>query len=58
MGNEKYDTRLYWQMVGEPVIRDALAEGGFWTTIFDPDLARAQWQAAPDPLAIAHLLPH
>lgn len=26
--------------------------------IFDPDRAKENWQAAPDDLAIVHLLPH
>jgi hypothetical protein len=57
-GTSHYDGLLYWKEVGEPIIREALAEGGFWTEIFDPDLTAKQWHAAPDHLAILHLLPH
>jgi hypothetical protein len=57
-GTRNYDAQLYWKEVGEPIIREALAEGGFWTEIFDPDLAKQQWHVAPDHLAILHLLPH
>lgn len=56
-GRENYNGPRYWETVGRPLIDEALAEGGFWTEVFDPDLARTQWQAAPDILAILHLLP-
>jgi len=57
VGNENYSTSLYWQAVGQPIIREAFAQGGFWTEIYDPDLAKEHWHAAGDELAIAHLLP-
>lgn len=57
-GTADYDNLLYWKMVGKPIIDEALAQGGFWTKIFDPDRAKENWQAAPDDLAILHLLPH
>jgi hypothetical protein len=57
LGNETYDRLLHWKAVGEPLIREALEEGGFWTGIFDPDLAKKHWATAPDALAIAHMLP-
>lgn len=57
VANETYDRMLHWKVVGEPLVREALQQGGFWTGIFDPDLARKHWSAAPDALAIAHLLP-
>ena len=56
-GGYNYDSSLYWKAVGEPIIHEALARGGFWTEIFDPDMAEKWWQAAPDDLAIVHLLP-
>jgi len=56
-GTRNYDPVLYWKEIGAPIIREALAEGGFWTEIFDPDLTEQQWHTAPDHLAIVHLLP-
>jgi hypothetical protein len=56
-GRENYDGPLYWQQVGKPLIDEALARGGFWTQIFDPDLAGKHWQTNPDALAILYLLP-
>lgn len=55
-GTANYDNRLYWNTVGAPIIREALAEGGFWTELFDPELAKEQWETAPDRLAMVHLL--
>jgi hypothetical protein len=51
-----YDSMLYWQTVGRPLIEEALEQGGFWTELFDPDAARKEWQDAPQKFAIAHLL--
>jgi len=56
-GRSDYDSLLYWKGVGMPIIHDALAEGGFWTEVFDPKVAEEQWLTAPDQLAIVHLLP-
>lgn len=56
-GTTHYDHLLYWKEVGQPIIREALAEGGFWSEIFDPELTEQQWQASPDVLAVMHLLP-
>ena len=56
VGNHLYDSLLYWQIVGRPIVEDALREGGVWTRIFDPDLARKHWKVAPDQLANAYLL--
>ena len=56
-GTSHYDHMLYWKGVGAPIIREALDEGGFWTEVFDPELAEQQWQASPDILAVLHLLP-
>ncbi len=56
VGNHLYDSLLYWQTVGWPIIRDALHEGGAWARIFDPDLAIRQWKSAPDQLANPYLL--
>ena len=56
-GKENYDSLGYWEAVGRPIIQEALAECGFWTEIFDPDVAERQWPAAPDELAMLYLLP-
>ncbi len=56
-GRENYDGSQYWQTVGRPLIDEALAHGGFWTDVFDPDLAARLWTANPDLLAILDLLP-
>ena len=56
-GNRNYNSSLYWATVGRPLIDDALARGGFWTDVFDPDLVEKQWSAAPDDVALLDLLP-
>lgn len=56
-GRENYDGLLYWQTAGKPLIDEALTAGGFWTEVFDPDLAARHWRAQPDALAVLHLLP-
>lgn len=56
--NHPYDSALYWKTVGTSLIEEALSEGGWWTEVFDPTLARTAWNAAPDELAIAYLLMH
>ena len=55
--HRKYSYRIYWEQVGEPLVREAMNRGGFWTGIFDPDLVEDGWATAPDALVIAHLLP-
>ena len=55
-GAHDYDPRLYWQAVGKPLIDEILAQGGFWTEIYDPDQVRERWLKGPDDLAILHLL--
>jgi hypothetical protein len=45
-----------WLSVAEPTVREALADGGAWTELFSPDLVAEHWPAAPDQIAIAHLL--
>ena len=60
--HKKYSASRYWSTVGEKLMADALARGGFWTELFDPDQVRQSWAEAPgktspDPLAIAHVLP-
>ncbi len=52
-----YDARRSWREAGAPLIEDALREGGFWTEVFDPDLARRHAFDAPDELAMLALLP-
>jgi hypothetical protein len=56
-GTTNYDNALYWNAVGALIIREAIAQGGFWTELFDPDKIAEHWQHAPDRLAIVHLLP-
>ncbi|MFQ5783917.1 MAG: hypothetical protein ACE5H8_03735 [Alphaproteobacteria bacterium] len=56
-GKDYYDYATYWQMVGKPIIDEALAKDGLWTEIFDPDLARAGWATAADEIAMLHLIP-
>ena len=56
-GNRNFKSSAYWQEVGAPIIFNAIEQGGFWTTIFDPDLVKLQWESAPDAFAIAYLLP-
>ncbi len=55
-GNDNYSSTLYWQEVGRPIIDELLAQGGWWTEVFDPSLAAERWQAAPDELAVISLL--
>ena len=56
MGRENYDGVSYWGTVGRPLIEEALANGGFWTEVFDPDAVAAGWQEKPDLLPILYLL--
>ncbi|MDP8955918.1 MAG: hypothetical protein M3N24_03035 [Actinomycetota bacterium] len=56
VGHLSYDSTLYWKTVGSSLIEQALSEGGWWTEVFDPALARTAWDEAPDMLAIAYLL--
>ena len=56
VGNEKFDTVGYWDQVARPLITEGLKTGGFWTQLFDPDLASEHWREAPDELAIALML--
>ena len=55
-GNDNYNSSLYWETVGKPIIEEALSQGGLWTKIFDPDKTIRKWQSAPDDLAILYLL--
>jgi hypothetical protein len=52
-----YDTSLYWEDVGAPLVTEGLAQDGFWSEIYDPAKARAEWQSVADDLAVACLLP-
>jgi hypothetical protein len=45
-----------WEVAAEPLVREALAQGGTWTEILAPDLVAEHWRAAPDRVAMAHLL--
>jgi hypothetical protein len=56
-GTAGEDTDAAWEMVAEPIVQEALTDGGTWTEILSPDLAAAEWRAAPDHVPIAHLLP-
>jgi hypothetical protein len=44
-------------VVGKPIIDEALAQGGFWTEVFDPDLGQKEWHIAPNDLAMLYLMP-
>ena len=46
----------YWEAVGNPLIHEALARGGFWTEVLDPDAVAKQWQTAPDELMMLSVL--
>ena len=56
-GRRNYDGALYWQTAGKPLVAEALRQGGFWTEVFDPILARGSQIDNADALAILHLLP-
>jgi hypothetical protein len=58
--HRKFHYKYYWKDVGKPLLDEAFEQGGFWTELFDPPRARAQWNAfksGADVIAIAHLLP-
>jgi hypothetical protein len=58
--HRKYHYKYYWKDVGQPVLREAFDEGGFWTEIFDPAGARDGWaesSSSADAVVVAHLLP-
>ncbi|NIR43221.1 MAG: hypothetical protein GWN99_04725 [Gemmatimonadetes bacterium] len=57
-GEGNYDSALYWKTTARPIIDECLRDDGFWTELFDPDLVRDRWEAAPQELAITYLLPH
>lgn len=59
--HKKYSTSWYWRTVGGDLIREAFAQDGLWTSLFDADQARRAWdeapgKVAPDAIAIAHVL--
>ncbi|NOT30807.1 MAG: hypothetical protein HOP15_10215 [Planctomycetes bacterium] len=58
--HRKFHYKYYWKDVGLPLLEEAFAQPGFWSELFDPDMAREQWKTckgAADLLAISHLLP-
>jgi hypothetical protein len=55
-GSDLHPTEKAWETVAEPIVQEALADGGTWTQILSSDLVAADWRAAPDHVAIAHLL--
>ena len=55
-GRENYDSGLYWQTVGRPLIDEALKKGGFWAVVFDRELTATHWQERPDLLPVLYLL--
>jgi hypothetical protein len=55
-GDDGRTTDEAWEAVAEPIVREALTEGGTWTEMLSPELVAADWRAAPDHVAIAHLL--
>ncbi len=56
-GEKYYNLSLYWKDVGKPIIDDAIACGGFWTEVFDPDLIKKDWLSVADDIVMLHLLP-
>jgi len=59
--HRKYRYGRYWKEVGAPLVEQAFSDGGFWTTLFDVDRARAEWnetKGAADALVVTHLLEH
>jgi hypothetical protein len=56
-GVRNYNDALYWQDVGAPLIREALAREGLWVQLFEPALAQQRWHESADRLAMIHLLP-
>lgn len=56
----KFGYRSYWRTMAFPLVEEAFAQGGLWTEIFDPDLARQHWLEAKtggDLIALLHVLP-
>ncbi|HEX3071591.1 MAG TPA: hypothetical protein VHX14_23715 [Thermoanaerobaculia bacterium] len=52
-----YDEDASWQTTGVSLLNDALGEGGFWTEVFDADLAREDAREVADELVMLALLP-
>ncbi|MEQ1634415.1 MAG: hypothetical protein ABL997_18685 [Planctomycetota bacterium] len=56
----KFGYRSYWRTMAYPLVDEAFAQGGFWTEIFDLELAKAHWldgKTGGDLISILHLLP-
>lgn len=52
-----FHQKRYWLYPGKPLLDEALAEGGFWTELFDPDHELTGHHKRADDLVLAHLLP-
>jgi hypothetical protein len=58
VGYRNYDNRLYWENLAKPLFDECLRSSGFWTEVFDPDLARGKsWSDDADDLVITCMLP-
>jgi hypothetical protein len=52
-----YDENASWQTTGAALLNDALRKDGFWTEVFDTDLAREDALDIADELVMLALLP-
>ncbi len=58
--HRKFHYKYFWKDVGKPLLDEAFDQGGFWTQLFEPDQARAEWntfKSGADVIVIAHVLP-
>jgi hypothetical protein len=57
----KFGYRSYWRTMAYPLVEEAFAQGGFWTEIFDLELAKAHWldgKTGGDLITLLHQVPN
>lgn len=57
--HRKYHYKYFWKDVGQPLLKEAFAQGGFWTELFDADRVREEWlssKGVADAVVVAYLV--
>jgi len=55
--SRSYDTVVWWDEVGLPILDDAFDSGGFWTQVLDAERLTPGRVSVPDELAMLAMLP-